>query len=299
MTVIQCVPNISEGRRPEIVSGLAFNLRRIQGLRILDFSADSAHHRSVITMVGERTPLHSAIILLFENALANIDLRSHRGEHPRIGAIDVVPFIPIKNSTMADCIELAKATAAEVAKKFNIPVYLYEEATTNPTHKNLENIRRGGFEGLAMKIRESEWKPDFGPSSPHPSVGATIIGARRPLIAYNINLNTNRLEIAKNIAATIRHSNGGLSYLKAIGVSLAERGIVQVSMNLTNYEETSLPLVFKTVQREAAHYKIAVLESEIVGLIPEAALVSSEPHLLGLKNFSKTQLLETHLKESD
>ena len=299
MTVIQCVPNISEGRRSKIVSGLASNLRRIQGLRILDFSSDSAHHRSVITMVGERTSLHSAIILLFENALTHIDLRSHRGEHPRIGAIDVVPFIPIKNSTMADCIELAKATAEEVARKFNIPVYLYEEATTNQTRKNLENIRRGGFETLAIKMLEPEWTPDFGPSSPHPSAGATIIGARRPLIAYNVNLNTNRLEIAKNIAATIRHSNGGLSYLKAIGVSLAERGIVQVSMNLTNYEETSLPLVFKTVQREAAHHKITVLESEIVGLIPEAALASSEPHLLGIKNFSKTQLLETHFKESD
>tara|TARA_B100001123_G_C15339884_1_gene1034392 strand:- start:696 stop:1595 length:900 start_codon:yes stop_codon:yes gene_type:complete len=298
MTVIQCVPNISEGRRPEIISGLVFNLRQIQGLRILDFSSDSAHHRSVITMVGEKTPLHSAIILLFENALTHLDLRSHQGEHPRIGAIDVVPFIPIKNSTMADCIELARTTAKEVAKKFNIPVYLYEEAATNLTRKNLENIRRGGFETLSTKMREPEWMPDFGPSSPHPSVGATIIGARKPLIAYNVNLNTSRLEIAKNIAATIRHSNGGLSYLKAIGVSLPERGIVQVSMNLTNYEETSLPLVFKTIQREATHYKIAVLESEIVGLIPEAALASSEPHLLGLKNFSKTQLLETHFKES-
>ena len=243
------------------------------GVRLLDHSSDASHNRSVITMAGEPAALKQAMLALFEIAVAEIDLRTHSGEHPRLGAVDVVPFIPIEGATMDDCVKLAKETGAEVARRFQVPVYLYEEASTNPARKNLEDIRRGQFEGLAAKMSQPEWAPDYGPPAPHPSAGATVIGARMPLIAYNINLATNRLDVAKKIAAAVRFSSGGFRYVKAMGVALEDRGIVQVSMNLTNYEKTPIFRVFEAVKREAERYGVAVLESEIVGLVPAAALV--------------------------
>src|SRR5258705_11789510 len=297
--IIECVPNISEGRRANVVAGIVDAVRNIPGARLLDYSSDASHNRSVITIAGDAAPLKAAVLALFESAVAAIDLRSHTGEHPRMGAVDVVPFVPIEGVTMEDCVALAKDTARTVAERFGIPVYLYEEASSNPLRKNLEDIRRGEFEGLAAKMATDGWAPDFGPSTPHASAGASVIGARMPLIAYNINLNTNRLEVAKKIAAAVRFSSGGFRFVKAMGVTLADRGIVQVSMNLTNYEKTPILRVFEAVKREAERHGVNVLESEIVGLVPSAALIAAAESSLQLTAIRRDQLLETTLRESE
>lgn len=297
MALVECVPNVSEGRRHEVVDALVAAVRRTPGVRLLDHSSDPAHNRSVITMAGTPAVLTNAVLALFEAAVPLVDLRVHTGEHPRIGAVDVVPFVPIEGVTMADCVALARDTAAEVARRFQVPIYLYEEAAARPSRRNLEDIRRGQFEGLAAKMADPEWKPDFGPGTPHPTAGASVIGARMPLIAYNINLATDRLEVAKKIAAAIRQSSGGLRYVKAMGVNLADRGIVQVSINLTNYEKTPIVSVFEAVAREAARYGVNVLDSEIVGLIPAAALVDTAAHVLQLTSFTPDQILENKLRQ--
>jgi glutamate formiminotransferase len=236
-------------------------------------------------------------LTIYEEVVPAVDLRSHTGEHPRLGAVDVVPFVPIQGIGMEGCVALAKEVGAAVAERFGIPVYLYEEASSNPARKNLEDIRRGEFEGLAQKMAAPGWAPDYGPAEPHPTAGASVIGARMPLIAYNINLATDRLDVAKKIAAAIRHSSGGYRFVKAMGVRLDDRGgIAQVSMNLTNYEKTPIFRVFETVKREAARYGVAVLESEIVGLIPSAALVSASEFYLQLERFSGNQILENKLR---
>ena len=269
------------------------------GVRVLDHSSDASHNRSVLTLAGEAAPLKAAVLALFEAATRAIDLRSHSGEHPRLGAVDVVPFVPIEGVTMDECVALAKETAAAVAQQFAVPIYLYEEAASTPARRNLEDIRRGEFEGLATKMAAPGWSPDYGPAAPHASAGASVIGARMPLIAYNINLATDRLDVAKRIAAAIRHSSGGFRYVKAMGITLADRGIVQVSMNLTNYEKTPIFRVFELVKREAARYGVNVLESEIVGLVPAAALVSAAEYLLQLERFDRKQVLETKLREAE
>ena len=294
--VIECVPNVSEGRRPEIVAAMADAIRAIEGVRLLDYSSDASHNRSVLTLAGDAPGVERAVLALVERAVAAIDLRTHRGEHPRMGAVDVVPFVPIEGVTMADCVALARKVGAEIARRFNVPVYLYEEASNNPARKNLEDIRRGEFEGLAAKMASEGWAPDFGPASPHSSAGATVVGARMPLIAYNINLATNRLDVAKKIAAAIRHSSGGYRFVKAMGIMLEERGIVQVSMNLTNYEKTPIFRVFETVKREAERYGVQVLESEIVGLVPSAALNAAAEFYLQIEGFKADQVLENRLR---
>ena len=299
MAVIECVPNISEGRRPDVVAEIAEALRSIDGVRVLDVQSDAAHHRSVLTLAGDHEPLKQAVLRLYEDAVARIDLRTHRGEHPRLGAVDVCPFIPIEGATMKDCIDLAKEVASEVATRFQVPVYLYEEAASTPARRNLEDIRRGEFEGLPAKMQQSDWSPDFGPAVPHESAGATVIGARMPLIAYNINLATDRLEVAKSIASAIRMSSGGFRFVKAMGIKLDDRGIVQVSMNLTNYEKTPIFRVFEVVKREAARYGVAVLESEIVGLVPSAALMRSAEFYLQLERFTADQVLENKLRSDE
>ena len=296
--LIECIPNVSEGRRPEVVAAMADAIRRVPRTRLLDFSSDPSHNRSVFTVVGDAVSLEQAVLALFERAVADIDLRTHKGEHPRLGAVDVVPFVPIQGVTMAECVELAKKVGDAIAKRFAVPVYLYEEASTNPVRKNLEDIRRGEFEGLAAKMARADWTPDFGPSTPHPSAGASVVGARMPLIAYNINLATDRLDVAKKIAAAIRQSSGGFRFVKAAGFTLADRGIVQVSMNLTNYEKTPILRVFEAVKREAEGYGVNVLESEIVGLVPAAALMDVAIATLQLAGFDKKQVLETRLRES-
>lgn len=292
MPLIECVPNLSEGRRRDLVDAIVDAVRATPGVRVLDASADASHNRSVITMVGDRTAMTAAVVTLFERALDVIDLRAHTGEHPRLGAVDVVPFIPIADVTMTDCVALARDVAAAVASRFHLPVFLYEEAATSQSRRNLADIRRGEFEGLSTKLADPAWQPDFGPAVPHPSAGATVIGARMPLIAFNVNLDTNHLDIAKQIAAAVRQSSGGLPAVKALGVPLAARGIVQVSMNLTNYQRTSIAAAFAAVTAEAARRGTGVLDSEIVGLVPAAAITWTTPTELLLTTFSEDQVLE-------
>lgn len=300
MAIIECVPNVSEGRRTDLVARIASAVGAVQGVRLLDHSSDPSHNRSVFTLAGDAGPLKTAVLKLYEEAVPAIDLRAHTGEHPRLGAVDVVPFVPIQGITMEGCVSLAKEVASEVAERFGVPVYLYEEASTNPVRKNLEDIRRGEFEGLAKKMASPGWAPDYGPAQPHPTAGASVIGARMPLIAYNINLATDRLDVARKIAAGIRYSSGGYRFVKAMGVRLDDRGgIAQVSMNLTNYEKTPIFRVFETVKREAARYGVAVLESEVVGLVPSAALVGAAEFYLQLERFSGSQVLENKLRETE
>jgi glutamate formiminotransferase len=295
--LIECIPNVSEGRRADVVSAMAEAIRGVSAVRLLDYSSDASHNRSVFTLVGSAEGVEQAVLALFARAVADIDLRTHKGEHPRLGAVDVVPFVPIEGVSMADCVALAKKVGAAVAERFHVPVFLYEEASSNPARKNLEDIRRGEFEGLAEKMAKPGWAPDFGPSVPHPSAGASVIGARMPLVAYNINLATDRLDVAKKIAAAIRHSSGGFRFVKAMGIPLADRGIVQVSMNLTNYEKTPIFRVFETVKREAARYGVSILESEIVGLIPSAALTGAAEFYLQIEGFQPDQVLENKLRK--
>ena len=295
MALIECVPNVSEGRRPDVINALAEAVAAVDGVRLLDHSADPTHHRSVFTFAGEAEPIGNAVVALFESAIPVIDLRAHRGAHPRMGAVDVVPFIPIGDTTMADCVALAKRTAAIVAERFQIPIFLYEETASSPARRNLADVRRGEFEGLAEKMRLREWAPDYGPPRPHPTAGATAMGARAPLVAFNVNLATDRLEIARAIAASVRESSGGLPFVKALGLALEHRGIVQVSMNLTNYQKTPIVRAFEAVRQEAERRGATVLDSEIVGLVPEAALPASPARSLQLVGFTLDQVLERRL----
>jgi len=292
MPIIECIPNVSEGRRPEVIDGMAAAIRAVPGVRLLDYSSDQSHNRSVFTLAGDAAGVKAAVLAMYERAVAAIDLRQHSGEHPRLGAVDVVPFVPIEGVTMKDCVALANEVAQEVASRFQVPVYLYEEASSNPARKNLEDIRRGEFEGLAAKMASDGWAPDFGPATPHPGAGASVIGARMPLIAYNINLATDRVDVARKIAAAIRHSSGGFRFVKAAGFELKDRGVVQGSMNLTNYEKTPIFRVFEALKREAERYGVQVLESEIVGLVPAAALNAAAEYYLQIAGFKPDQILE-------
>ena len=298
MPIVESIPNISEGRKLDVVERIVAAVQQTAGVRVLDYSSDASHNRSVITLVGDPASVRNAILALYEAVVPAVDLRSHSGEHPRVGAVDVVPFVPIEGVTMAECVALAREVGAAVAERFGVPVFLYEEASDNPGRKNLEDIRRGEFEGLAAKMATSGWTPDFGPARPHESAGASVIGARMPLIAYNINLNTDRLDVARKIAAAVRHSSGGLRYVKAMGVKLDDRNLAQVSINLTNYQKTPVHRVFDMVAREAARYGVAVLESEVIGLIPAAALTAAAEHYLQLERFSPAQILENRLREA-
>jgi glutamate formiminotransferase len=298
MPVIECIPNVSEGRRRDVIDGCA-EVIRSAGARLLDVKPDASHNRTVFSFAGDAAAVEAAVLALFDRALATIDLRHHTGEHPRLGAVDVVPFVPIEGVTMDECVALARRVGAAVSERYRLPVFLYEEAATSPGRRNLEDIRHGQFEGLAAKLAQSEWRPDFGPASPHETAGATVIGARMALIAYNVNLATRDLKIARAIAAAVRQSSGGLRFVKAMGVELAERGLVQVSMNLTNFEKTPIFRVFELVKREAARYGVAVVESEIVGLVPSAALTTSAAWYLQLDaSFSDAQILEHRLKNA-
>jgi glutamate formiminotransferase / 5-formyltetrahydrofolate cyclo-ligase len=295
MDLVECVPNVSEGRRQDVVDALAAAIESARGVRLLDRSSDATHNRSVFTLAGSADAVTHSVLSLFDVAIGAIDLRTHAGAHPRLGAVDVVPFIPISGVTMADCVDLARTTAAKVAARFDLPVFLYEEAASTSARRNLADIRRGEFEGLAAKMASPEWTPDFGPSHPHPSAGATVIGARAPLVAFNINLATDRVATAKSIAAAVRQSSGGLPFVKAIGLALDERGLVQVSMNLTNVEQTSIARVFDAVRQEAERRGTTIVESEIVGLVPAAALPPAPERSLQLVGFTEDQVLERRL----
>jgi glutamate formiminotransferase len=297
--LIESVPNISEGRRPEVVEAAVAALRRTPGLRVLDVQSDADHNRSVLTLAGDEAALREGLLALFGVAVEHIDLRKHQGEHPRLGAVDVVPFIPIEGATMADCVALARGVGEAVAERYGVPVFLYEEAASAPHRKNLEDIRRGEFEALGKKMTDPQWAPDFGPAGPHPSAGASVVGARMPLIAYNVNLGTSDLEIAKRIAKGIRHSSGGYRFVKAMGVMLEARKIAQVSINMTDFKKTPLHRVLETVRSEAARYGVPVVGSEIVGLVPAEALMDAADHYLQLESFNPSQVLERRIRESD
>lgn len=295
-SLIECIPNVSEGRRDEVIARLAdAAVRAGKGVLLLDRTSDKDHNRSVFTFLGEGPALLDAMTGLVEAALSAIDLRTHQGAHPRVGAVDVVPFVPIRGATSADCVELARELGRRLADRFALPVYLYEDAATSPERQNLANIRKGEFEGLAKKMTEPAWAPDFGPRAPHPTGGATVIGARAPLIAYNINLGTADLAVADRIARAIRHLSGGYRFVKAMGVKLEARGQVQVSINMTDYERTPLHRVFETVRSEAERHGVPVVGSEIVGLVPEAALLAAASHYLRLEADPGPQVLENKL----
>jgi len=294
-TIIECVPNISEGRDRASIDAIAAAVRGVTGIRLLDVSSDVSHNRSVLTFVGDAASMRAAVAALFEAAIPRIDLRRHRGELPRMGAVDVVPFIPIRGASMEDCVALSREAGAAIAERFGVPVYLYEESAASEPRRNLAEIRKGQFEGFAEKMKDPRWKPDFGPGEPHPSAGAVAVGARAFLIAYNINLATKDLAIADRIAKAIRHLSGGFRYVKAMGVELADRGIVQVSINMTNFRKTPLHRVFECVRSEAERHGVAIVGSEIVGLTPADALYAAAEHYLRLEGFSAEQVLETKL----
>lgn len=294
MALIECVPNVSEGRRADVIAALEASIGA-PGVQLLDRSSDASHNRTVYTFVGEPDALRAAVLRLFAAAVDAIDLRAHEGVHPRMGAVDVVPFVPLQGATMEQCVALARSTAALVAEQLQIPVFLYEQAAASDERRSLSDIRRGGVNGVALRMKQPVWCPDFGPNQPHPTAGATAIGARPILIAYNVNLASNRLGVAKRIASVIRESSGGLPYVKALGLQL-ERGIVQVSMNLTNYKETSMTTVFDAVTREAAVDGVRVLESEIVGLVPAAALPADPARRLKLRAEDVDRVLEMRLE---
>ncbi|MCH5232422.1 MAG: glutamate formimidoyltransferase [Muribaculaceae bacterium] len=295
--IIECVPNFSEGRDKEKMEKILDCFRGKDGVKLLDYSNDINHNRMVVTVVGEYQPLKEAVIASVGKAIELIDLNKHEGQHPRMGAVDVIPFIPIKNSSMEECVELSKQVGKEIGEKYGFPVFLYEKSASSPHRENLAAIRKGEFEGMKEKIQLPEWKPDFGPSERHATAGTVAVGARMPLVAYNINLNTSNIEIATNIAKKIRHINGGYRFVKAMGVDLADRGIVQVSINMTDFTKTSLYRVFETVKFEAKRWGVTIAGSEIVGLVPLAAIVDTAEYYLGLENFSAGQILESKIME--
>ena len=295
--IMECVPNFSEGRDHAKIEQIVEPFRGKQNVKLLDYSNDEDHNRLVVTVVGEPQALKDAVLEAIGVAVRLIDLTKHQGQHPRMGAVDVVPFIPIKGCTMEEAIEISKETGKEVADRYGVPVFLYEKSATAPHRENLASIRKGEFEGMAEKIKLPEWKPDFGPAERHPTAGTVAIGARMPLVAYNVNLGTNNLDIATAIAKKIRFIGGGLRYCKAMGVELHDRGIVQVSINMTDYTKTALYRAFELVKVEARRYGVPVVGSEIIGLVPMEALIDTASYYLGLENFSMNQVLETSIME--
>ena len=297
--LIECVPNFSEGRDTAKVDAIIAAMSDVEGVYLLDRESDADHNRSVVTLAGEPEAVAEAAMRGVGKALELIDLTKHSGAHPRLGATDVVPFIPIEGVTLEDCVALAKRTGREIWERYRIPVYFYEAAAQRPERANLENIRKGQFEGLLAEVpRNPDRAPDIGEPRLHPTAGAVVVGARKFLVAYNINLNTPDLEIAKKIAKNIRFSNGGLRYVKAMGVYLRAHNLAQVSINMTDFEQTPLHRVFEMVKREAERYGVAIVGSEIVGLIPKRAIELTADFYLQLENFSPAQVLENRLQAS-
>ncbi|MGH2453982.1 MAG: glutamate formimidoyltransferase [bacterium] len=294
--IVECVPNVSEGRRGDVVAAIAEAVRRTDGVRLLNVQTDESHNRSVITFAGPPAAVADAAFALCARAVALIDMNAHRGAHPRLGAVDVVPFVPITEVTMAEAVRLALALGARIWEGLRVPVYFYAQAAQRPDRVRLPDIRRGEYEGLGQKMADPDWAPDAGEPAPHPTAGAVVVGARRPLIAYNINLNTNDVAVAKKIARAVRESSGGLAAVQAMGVTSAA-GQAQVSMNLLDYETTSITAAYEAVRRAAAAAGVAIAESEIVGLVPLDALMDAARARLALRGFDRAQILETHLME--
>jgi len=296
LRLVECVPNFSEGQRREVIESITDAIRKTPGVMLLDVESNPDHNRSVISFVGEPGPVKDAALAASQKAIELIDLRHHKGEHPRMGAVDVVPFVPLSGVTMDDCVSLARSFGQEFAEKFHVPVFLYEEAAATPERRNLADVREGEFEGLRDEIgKDPAKKPDFGPEKIHATAGATAVGAREILVAYNVNLGTSDLDVAKKIAHQLRAKDGGLAFVKALGFGLKERGIVQVSMNLTNYRKSQLFKAYELVKLFADRYGVPVVGSEIVGLAPMDSLVDSAEFYLRLENFSRDQVLERKL----
>lgn len=295
--IIECVPNFSEGRDKQKIEQIVECFRAKENVKLLDYSSDEDHNRSVVTVVGEPEALKNAVIEAIGKAVELIDMTQHKGQHPRMGAVDVVPFIPIKNVTAEDAIALSKEVAKEVGERFNLPVFLYEKSASALHRQNLSKIRKGEFEGMAEKMKDADWKPDFGPATQHPTAGTVAIGARMPLVAYNVNLNTNDLGIADAIAKKVRFIGGGLRFCKGMGVELKERGIVQVSMNLTDFTKTAIYRAHEMVRMEAQRYGVSVVGSEVIGLVPMQALIDCAEYYLGIENFKPEQVLESQIME--
>lgn len=295
--IMECVPNFSEGRDLDKIDKIVAPFRAKAGVKLLDYSNDEDHNRLVVTLVGEPEALKEAVIEAIGIAVKLIDLTKHQGQHPRMGAVDVVPFIPIKGCTTEDAIAMSKEVGQRIAEAYQLPVFLYEKSASAPHRENLAAIRKGEFEGMAEKIHQPEWHPDFGPANRHATAGTVAVGARMPLVAYNINLNTNNIEIANSIAKKIRFIGGGLRYCKAMGVELTDRGIVQVSINMTDYTKTALYRAMEMVRFEARRYGVSIVGSEIIGLVPMEALIDTASYYLGLEDFSMQQVLEARIME--
>lgn len=293
--LVECVPNFSEGRRPEVMDAIVNEVKKVAGVKLLDVQSDASHNRMVVTFVGAPADVKRAAFNSCAKAAALIDMERHQGEHPRIGATDVIPFIPVREVSLEECVELADELGKEIADKLDIPVYMYEAAAKKPERKNLPDLRKGQYEGLKTAIVEPERKPDYGPARMHPRVGATVVGARSFLIAYNINLSTSDVAIAKKIASAIREAKGGFKYCRAMGIMIEERNMAQVTINMINYEGTPLHRVFETVKNEAARYGVNIVGSEIVGLVPMQALIDTADYYLRLENFNRRQIMEENI----
>ena len=297
--IVECVPNFSEGRNKKTIDAIYSVIKKHKDVELLDFTPDADHNRTDITIVGSPERVKATAIDIALKCVELIDMNKHKGEHPRMGAIDVIPFIPVSDVTMEECIDLANDFAKIFSKKTNVPCFLYEEAAKREDRKNLADVRRGEFEGLKDEIGKNPDKvPDYGPNKIHATAGATAVGARFFLIAYNVNLSTDNIDIAKKIAKAVRYSSGGYRFVKAMGFEIKERKIVQVSMNLVNYQKTSIFRVFETIKNEAERYGISVIGSEIIGLIPLEALIDVSDHYLRLENFKIDQVLEKKLLDS-
>ncbi|MCL2009512.1 MAG: glutamate formimidoyltransferase [Synergistaceae bacterium] len=294
--LVECVPNFSEGQRPEVINAI-IDEARAAGVKVLDYSSDADHNRTVLTFAGEPLAVKKAAFACCAKAAELINMENHKGAHPRIGATDVIPFIPVLDVDMEECVALARELGREIAEKLSIPVYFYEAAAIRPGMKALPDVRKGGYEGLKEAIKTPERAPDEGPASMHPTAGATVVGARRFLVAYNINLGTPDVEIAKKIAQAIRAAKGGYVNCRAMGLKLEDRNIAQVSVNMTDYASTPLHRVFETVKSEASRYGVNVTGSEIVGLTPMQALMDAAAFYLRLEGFEREQVLEARLLE--
>ena len=294
--IIESVPNISEGRNQEVIEACVDQIRNTPGCTLLDYSSDETHNRSVITYMGSPEACEEASVKLAKKAVELIDLTKHQGGHPRMGCVDVMPFIPIKEATTEDCIELSKKVGQRIADEADLPVFLYEESATAKHRQNLAKIRKGRFEGMAEKVKEDKWIPDFGGQRIHPTGGVVAVGARPPLIAFNINLGTDNVEIAKKIANIIREVKGGFKCVKAMGLLLEDRNVAQVSINMTNFNVTPLHRVLELVRREAARYGVNVIGTEIIGLAPMQAFLDAAEYYLQIEDFKpEEQVIENHL----
>jgi len=294
--IVECVPNISEGRNKEVINSVVESLK-LTGAKVLDVSSDPDHNRTVITFVGDKEVVLKGAFAVAKSAVELIDLTKHKGTHPRMGAVDVIPFIPIKGVTMEDCVEISKMVGEKIGVELKVPVYLYAESSTREERRSLPNIRQGEFEGFFEKIKDPNWKPDFGPSEVHPTAGVTAVGAREFLIAYNIYLNTKDVNIAEKIAKSIRESSGGLRFIQAKGMYIEEKGMAQVSMNVLNYKKAPLYRVFEIVKMEAERYGVSVAESELVGLMPIRAALESLAFYLRFSKLTSDSIIETKMYE--